>query len=277
MPDNSPLPGRHVYLGFTQEDDGTAAEIARALEQRGIAVRLDRADIAWGESWADHLRSAVEQADTFVLVVSQDSSRHVLDWAQAAEALDRRGIDVVAVAVPPPAIQDLAGRPVLEYAGPSAGERLADRIELGAVMDLDSLPWMQFEALAAELLTRYGYRSIQVEEPAAGDKGYDLRAVHGSQDEEEILVQVKSYRRNGRVSVNDIRNLAGVVLDRGAHGLLVTTGQLTSVARQVLDRFNEAGAQLQVLDGPALRQMLVANPDVARRHLTSAEPGTAPR
>jgi restriction endonuclease Mrr len=165
---------------------------------------------------------------------------------------------------------------VLEYAGPSAGERLADRIELGAVMDLDSLPWMQFEALAAELLTRYGYRSIQVEEPAAGDKGYDLRAVHGSQDE-EILVQVKSYRRNGRVSVNDIRDLAGVVLDRGAHGLLVTTGQLTSVARQVLDRFNEAGAQLQVLDGPALRQMLVANPDVARRHLTSAEPGTAPR
>jgi hypothetical protein len=123
MPDNSPLPGRHIYLSFTQEDDGTAAEIARALERRGIAVRLDRADIAWGESWADHLRSAVEQADTFVLVVSQDSSRHVHDWAQAAEALDRRGIDVVAVAVPPPAIRDLAGRPVLEYAGPSAGVR----------------------------------------------------------------------------------------------------------------------------------------------------------
>lgn len=34
MPDNSPLPGRHVYLSFTQEDDGTAAEIARDLEQR---------------------------------------------------------------------------------------------------------------------------------------------------------------------------------------------------------------------------------------------------
>jgi hypothetical protein len=157
MPDNSRLGGRHVYLSFTQEDDGTAGEIARDLEQRGIAVRLDRAGMAWGESWADHVRSAVEQADTFVLVVSQDSSRHVLDWAQAAESLDRRGIDVVAVAVPPPVIQNLAGRPVLEYAGPSAGKRLADRIELGAAMDLDSLPWMQFEALAAELLTRYGY------------------------------------------------------------------------------------------------------------------------
>jgi Restriction endonuclease len=68
----------------------------------------------------------------------------------------------------------------------------------------------------------------------------------------EILVQVKSYRRNGRVSVNDIRYLAGVVLERGAHGLLVPTGQLTSVARQVLGRFNDVGAELQVLDGLAL-------------------------
>jgi hypothetical protein len=274
MPDNRLLTVRHVYLSYAQEDDGAAGEIARNLEKRGIAVRLDRADITWGESWADHLRSAVEQADTFVLVVSQDSAHHAADWAQAAAALDRRGIDVVPVAVSPPAIQDLAGRPVIEYAGPSAGEHLANRIELGAAIDLDSLNWMQFEALAAELLTRLGYHPVHAEGPAVSDQGYDLRAVHGSQ---EILVQVKSYRRSGRVSVNDIRQLAGVVLERGAHGLLVTTGQLTSVARQVLGRFNDAGAQLQVLDGPALRQMLVANPDIARRHLTSAQPGTAPR
>jgi hypothetical protein len=225
---------------------------------------------------SDHVRSAVEQADTFVLVVSQASSHHVADWAQAAAALDRRGIDVVPVAVPPPTIQDLAGRPVIEYVGPSAGEHLANRIELGAVIDLNSLNGMQFEALTAELLTRLGYHAVHLEGPAVSDKGYDL-AVHGSQDGEEILVQVKSYRRSGRVSVNDIRYLAGVVLERGAHGLLVTTGQLTSVARQVLGRFNDAGAQLQVLDGPALHQMLVANPDIARRHLTSAQPGTAPR
>ncbi len=276
MPDNRLLTGRHVYLSYVREDDGAAGEIARDLEQRGVAVRLDRADIAWGESWADHVRRAVEQADTFVLVVSQDSSHHVADWAQAAAALDRRGIDVVPVAMPPPAIQDLAGRPVLEYAGPSPGERLADRIELGAVIDLDSLNWMQFETLTTELLTRLGYHPVEVEGADVSDKGYDL-AVHGSQDGEEILVQVKSYRRSGRVSVNDIRSLARVVLERGAHGLLVTTGQLTSVARQVLGRFNDAGAQLQVLEGPALRQMLVANPDIARRHLARAQPGTAPR
>ena len=138
------------------------------------------------------------------------------------------------------------------------------------------LDGLQFEALAAELLTRLGYHPVRTEGPAVSDQGYDL-AVRGSQDGEEILVQVKAYRRSGRVSVSDIRNLAGVALERGAHGLLVTTGQLTSVARQFLGRCNDAGAQLQVLDGPALRQVLVVNPDIARRHLASARPGTAPR
>jgi restriction endonuclease/TIR domain-containing protein len=278
MPDNRLMTGRHVYLSYAQEDSGTASEIARGLEQRGIAVRLDRADIAWGESWAAHARSAVETTDTFVLVVSQESSRHVGDWEEAAAALDRRGIDVVAVAVPPPVIQDLAGRPVLEYAGPSAGESLADRIELGAAIDFGSLSGDQFEALVAELLTRYGYDTVRAaERTAGGGSGYDLRAVHDSQDREETLVEVKAYRRSGRVSVNEIQRLAALVRERGAHGMLVTTGQLTSVARQVLDRINGAGAQLQVLDGPALRRMLVANPDIAQRHLAIPDPGTAPQ
>ena len=278
VPDNRLMTGRHVYLSYVQEDSGKAGEIARDLEQRGIAVLLDRADIAWGESWAAHVRSAVETADTFVLVVSQDSSRHVGDWEEAAAALDRRGIDVVAVAVPPPVIQDLAGRPVLEYAGPSAGERLADRIELGAVIDFGSLSGEQFEALVAELLTRYGTNTVRAaERTAEGDSGYDLRAVHDSQDGEEILVEVKAYRRSGRVSVNEIQRLAALVRERGAHGMLVTTGQLTSVARQVLDRINGDGAQLQVLDGPVLHRMLVANPDIAQRHLTTPDSGTAPQ
>jgi hypothetical protein len=50
MPDSRLVRGPHVYLGYAPEDGKEAAEIARELEQRGIAVRLDRADVAWGES-----------------------------------------------------------------------------------------------------------------------------------------------------------------------------------------------------------------------------------
>jgi len=192
---------------------------------------------------------------------------------EVAAALDRRGIDVVAVAIPPPALQDLAGRPVLEYAGPSASERLADRIELGAVIDFNSLSPGQFEALVAELLVRYGYDTTQA---AERDSGYDLRTVR-PQDGAEVLVEVKAYRPNSRVSVSEIQRLAALVRQRGAHGMLVTTGQLTSVAGQTLGRAIEAGAQLQVLDGPVLRQMLVANPDIARRYLHTTDRGTAPQ
>lgn len=99
-----------------------------------------------------HVRGAVETGDTFVLVVSQDSSPHADDWEAAVAALDRRGIDVVAVAVPPPVIQNLAGRPILEYVGPSANEHLAKRVELGAAINFDRLSREQFEALVAEII-----------------------------------------------------------------------------------------------------------------------------
>ena len=64
--------GRHVYLSYAPEDSKEAAEIARELEQRDIAVRLDRADVAWGESWAAHVSGAVETLSTsLVMVVSR--------------------------------------------------------------------------------------------------------------------------------------------------------------------------------------------------------------
>jgi len=224
MPEDTLAAGRRVYLSYAQQDSGTAYEIAHELEQRGLAVWLDQLEIARGESWVAHIRNAVEAADTFVLLVSEASSRYVSEWEEVAAALDRRGIDVVAVAIPPPALQDLAGRPVLEYAGPSAGERLADRIELGAVIDFNSLSPGQFEALVAELLVRYGYDITQA---AERDSGYDLRTVR-PQDGAEVLVEIKAYRRNSRVSVSEIQRLAALVRQRGAHGMLVTTGQLTS-------------------------------------------------
>lgn len=270
--------GRHVYLSYAQEDEVAAGEVARDLEQRGFAVQMDRADIAWGESWAAYLRSAVETASTFVLVVSRNSSSHVGDWEEAAAALDRRGIDVVAVAVPPAFIQNLAGRRVVDYAGPSAAERLADRIELGAAIDFDRLSGAQFEVLVTELLPRYGYGTLWTARQAAeDDSGYDLRVAHDSRGREEYLVQVKAYRPSGRISVNEIQRLALLVREHSARGILVTSGQLTSVAHQVLDRINGAGIQLQLLDGPALRQMLVANPDLVRRHLSTSNSGTASR
>ncbi len=264
--------GGGVYLSYVQEDRIAADDIAHDLENRGLSVRLDRADIDWGESWADHVRSTVQSTYTFGLIISQDSSRYAGHWEKAAVALDRRGIDVVAVALPPPFIENLAGRPVFNYVGPSSGELLADRIELGAAIDFDSLSGRQFEALVADLLPRYGYQTLSTAgRTAVGDSGYDLRVTHDSHGDEKFLVQVKAYRHSGRISVNDIQSLAAIVRESGARGILVTSGQLTSVAQKLVDRINGSGAQLQVLDSLALRQMLVANPDLAQRHLAASD------
>jgi hypothetical protein len=242
------------------------------LENRGISVRLDRADIDWGESWAAHVRSTVQTTYTFGLIISQDSSRYAGRWEKAVVALDRRGIDVVAVATPPPFIENLAGRSVFNYVGPSPGERLVDRIELGAAINFDTLSGRQFEALVADPLPRYGYQTHPTAgRTAEGDSGYDLQVTHDSHGDEKYLIQVKAYRHSGRISVNEIQSLSAIVRESGARGILVTSGQLTSVAKNLVDRINGSGTQLQVLDSIALRQMLVANPDLAQQHL--AAPG----
>jgi len=257
-----------------REDNAAADEIAHDLEKRGIAVRLDRADISWGESWAAHVRSTVETTYTFGLIISQDSSRYTHDWEEAATALDRRGIDVVAVATPPPFIESLAGRPVFNYADPSPGGRLADRIELGAAINFDLLSGSQFEALVADLLRRYGYGYQALAwagRSTESDNDYDLQVAHDPRGDEKFLVQVKDYRHRGRISVNDIQRLAVRAREHDARGILVTSGQLTSVAKKAVDQINGSADHLQVLDSLVLRQMLVANPDLAQQYLTAPD------
>ena len=107
--------------------------------------------------------------------------------------------------------------------------------------------------------------------------GPDFQTTHASLGEEQFVVEVKAYRRSGRISVNEIQRLAA--LSEGTRCSRHSRHQRTADLRgQAGSGFlNGTDAQLQVLDGPALRQMLVANPDIAERHLIAPEPGAAPQ
>ncbi len=276
MLDDTLTAGRRVFLSYERGDSEAAGEIARALEARGLNVWADQWQVEPGESVAAQIRNAVETTDTFVAVLSSAGARSSGVWAEVAVALDRRGIDVVPVIFPPVDLPPvLAGRHVVEYTGPAAAQRLADRIELGATLDLTRLPPDRFEGLVVELLQRYGYAIAP--NLVQADAGYDLHAVHsgqpGTEGPDDFLVQVKAYR-SSRVSVNDIQRLSELVRRSGAvRGLLVTSGQLTSVARRTVEHANEDGIPLQVMEGPLLRRMLVENPDIGHRYAITRDSG----
>jgi TIR domain/Restriction endonuclease len=273
MAGDTPTAGHRVFVSYAHEDGPAAREIGLALEARGLNVWLDAWQVQPGESAAAQIRNAVEATDTFVAVLSSAGARSGSVWVEVAAALDRRGIDVVLVVFPHVDLPAGLDRwQVVEYTGATAAQRLADRIEFAAALDLTQLQPDRFEALVVELLQRYGYAITS--DSAQTDAGYDLRAeLPGMESPDDFIVQVKAYR-SSRVSVSDIQRLSELVRRRGAvRGLLVTSGQLTSVARRTLEHANEDGVPLQVMEGPVLRRMLIENPDIGRRYATTRESG----
>jgi Restriction endonuclease/TIR domain len=277
MYDDHPSSSPRVFISYAQDGASVAGEIARALNADGIDAWIDRADPPQGQPWLRHLGHAVTGAGAFVAVLaatSRDASR-TEEWAAAARAVQRRGIDVVPVALPQADIDSLAGWPVIEYAGPDASRLVADRVRLGAAIDLASFSGSRLEALVSDLLQRMGWTIASG--AARLDEGYDLRITRAARPginwPTESLVQIKAYR-DRRASVSTISQLAYVVRrHQGTAGLLVTNGQLTTVAKSYAAQASQAGTPIEIIDGPELRQMLLKHPDIALRHIPAADPG----
>jgi hypothetical protein len=81
------------------------------------------------------------------------------------------------------------------------------------------------------------------------------------------LVEVK-HRRKGRISTNDFAQLlAYLQVKRASKALFVTSGNLTSAARQYVSRFNdEFGGKLEVWDRDKLTTLLEQFPDLLERY-----------
>jgi hypothetical protein len=277
MPDDHLPSRRRVFISFTYDAAPAAGEIERTLRGDGMDVWNDQVELPLGESWLRHLDHALARVGAFIVVLagSRPDAAGAGQWNAAARAVQRRGIDVIPVVHPASGIDELAGWPVVEYSGPDASQVVADRVRFGAAIDLAAMRGPALEALVSDLLQQTGWTIAS--SATRPDDGYDLRITQEPGPDvnwpAETLVQVKAYR-DRRVSVNTISQLASVVqTHHGTAGLLVTNGQLTTVARSYANEASQAGTPMQVIDGPELRQMLVAHPDVVLRHIPAAGPG----
>jgi hypothetical protein len=67
------LPQRQVFLSHSHKDRRFTQSLAKSLQQRGIGVWLDEAEIRIGESLIEKLRSAIDKVDFVVAIISTAS------------------------------------------------------------------------------------------------------------------------------------------------------------------------------------------------------------
>lgn len=109
------------------------------------------------------------------------------------------------------------------------------------MLDLDSLDWQTFEALAILLLRRESYKVTS--QIAPGHNGFDagVDAVTTSPDDKQTFVIIKHWRQGGRAAVNQQmrRTVEATVRLREqfpeANVLLITSADLTRAVDAVLD------------------------------------------
>ncbi|MCG3786137.1 restriction endonuclease [Delftia acidovorans] len=112
---------------------------------------------------------------------------------------------------------------------------------------LNNMSWREFETLVGEGFRRRGF---SVKETGGGgpDGGVDLVL---SKNGEKTLVQCKQWKAF-KVGVSTVRELYGVMAaDGAAAGFVVTSGRFTQEAAAFA-----AGRNIQLLDGPALMNLL---------------------
>jgi hypothetical protein len=279
-------PGR-VFLSYAYEDHFDATRVAQSLNDADLNVWFGQWHLNPGDDLDKKIAEAIHGADKLVVLLSPRSVaspwvRSELEQALSAR-LDRRGIDIIpALLAPCDVPEDLRSRGIVDLTqdNPAGLQELIDRLRYSKAIDFASLNERSFGQLIADLLQRLGY-TIEPEWRALPGKRVDYRAAYANRDplgavrETVWLVEAKFYSHE-RASVDGIRQLAQYVqaAPEDVHGLLVTNGLLTSVAREYLDDENAAASgRLSILDGRDLRRLLAQHPDLIDRYFpVSGEP-----
>jgi len=273
---------RQVFVSYAQADKHVARQVAEALRDAGLPVRIDAWELADGDSLAQRIEQAIASSDILLVLLSRSSvaSQWVqkeLGAALSGELRDR------AITVIPALLEDcdiprlLADRQYLDLRGdlPAAIRRLVEQIGSAPRLDFSKLDGRTFEAMVGDLLTKLGF-SVQ-RTPLARDSGFDFVALYPSRDPfgaeqtDTWLVEVKLYR-DARVSIATLQQLFGILVMTGGNkrGLVVTNGRLTSVARSFLSESTERSrTELRVIDGTELTNLLIQHPEVIRTYFGS--------
>lgn len=279
----SPDRPQQVFISYSTADRDTASRVAESLSESGWRVWFSEWALQPGDSIAERIDEALSASDVLVLLLSQNAveSKWVsAEWNAALNSqLTNRAVTVLPVLIGdcelPPALARLK---YLDLRTDFDAQLAKLKDQLGVVPDIDFSEIQNeqmFMGLVCDLLADMGFQDI-VRESGSHDIAYDIQATFPSTDPfgatkvETWFVELKLYRE-ARVSLRSIKYLALHVSQFPSthRGLLITNGQLTSVARDYLaDATKSARIDLRVIDGTELRQLLSKRPDIVSRYFS---------
>jgi hypothetical protein len=85
-----------IFISYSRVDRHAAEKIKSRLTVAGETVWIDRDEITGGELWRAQIVEAIENCDTFILVISQNSvkSKYVLQELNIADSERKRIVPV---------------------------------------------------------------------------------------------------------------------------------------------------------------------------------------
>jgi HJR/Mrr/RecB family endonuclease len=282
MSEDEPTTGKsrepQVFLSYASEDRAVAERIATRLKSGGAKVFTDRYELKVGDSLISRMETALSASDYVVVLLSPHSVRS--KWVQRElDTAYSRYMDDRAVTLLPVLIEDCEIPPplsLLQYLDLRTNidegiNQLARTLGAASKIDFSRLSPRAFEQLVADLFSELGFKIEAV--PTGKDGGIDIVAMSpapdpfGPRQPQRWLVQVKHYQ-HGRADLKSVHELVARLDKAGdpTTGVVVTTGQFTSAVQEWVHDQVERGVRLELVDGTALKRLLLKHPDVARRH-----------
>ena len=244
---------QRTFLVGADSDRDAINKLADDLREAGIRV--------------DGIRSSVpgdvDVGDLFVLVLSPNSIRTPLVEELPTQSLERRGVDVIPAVIEDCAVPArIAAR--LPVDSTMRVDGLVRRLQTNAMIDLDILGPERFEQLLSDLLFRLDFKRDSRIPGQIADRGIDFVATFQDAEGFGIPTQYLIQAKFGRSSYRDVAQLVSLVRDAGPawRGMIVTNGRLTSVTGRQLERAQAEGIEVQVIDGPRLRALLLNHSDL---------------
>lgn len=245
-----------------------ALEILNRLRSAKLKIWFDEWEIRPGDKITESIRFGVKSSDIILLLISESSKssswlNEEINSSLMSRAKDRR-VTIIPILLDAGTVpSNLSEFKFLDLSENfSAGlEELISEINAMTVIDYSRLTPQEFECLVADLLKSIGFR---IEKQALSDFGYDFTAIFQTTDpfgklhREIWAVESKLYKK-GRISISLLHEIAGVftLSTRIQKCLVVTTGSLTSVAREALNEINlRTHGAIRVIDEDELTALL---------------------